>query len=220
MDKTLGLRERKKLETRHLLGDVAARLFAERGYDAVAVSDVARAANVSDQTVYNYFPTKPDLVFDRADEILERSRRLVAERPTAETPADTIRRLVHEDIERFRDTDLAMARGELPAQSLQSDVLRRRLLEFRHDQGEAIAGAIVETAPGIPFLVARAHANALVAIIHAISVRIGAAILADTDRDATADEMWVDADTALTDAADNFRATQSRLRTLLSQDPS
>lgn len=220
MDTTLGLRERKKLETRHLLADIAARLFAERGYDAVAVSDVARAANVSDQTVYNYFPTKPDLVFDRADEILERSRRIVAERTSVETPADAIQRLVHEDIERFRGTDITMARGELPAQSLLSDILRRRLLEFRHDQGEAIAGAIVETAPEIPFLVALAHASAVVAVINAINDRIGAAVLANSDRDTTADEMRIDADLALADAADNFRATQSRSRTHLPRDPS
>jgi AcrR family transcriptional regulator len=219
MDMTLGLRERKKLETRHRLADVAARLFADIGYDAVSVSDVARAANVSDQTVYNYFPTKPDLVLDRADEILERSQRVVAERVAPDTPADAIWRLVHEDIERFRETDLAMARGELPAQSLQSDVLRRHLLEFRHDQGEAIARAIVETAPEITFLVALAHASALVAVIQSFTDRIGAAVLAAKDRDAKADQMRIDADIALTDAAENFRATQARARASLSRDP-
>jgi AcrR family transcriptional regulator len=59
---------------------VAAGLFAERTYEAVSILDVARAAEVSDQTVYNYFPAKQDLVLDRVDEFLERYRRAVLER--------------------------------------------------------------------------------------------------------------------------------------------
>jgi len=212
MDAEPGLRERKKLETRHRLGEVAARLFAERGYDAVAVSDVARAADVSDQTVYNYFPTKPELVLDRAEEMLERSRRVVAERASADTPADGIRLLVHEDIDRFRGADPAVARGEFPAQCLTSGPLRRYALEFRSGQADAIAHAIVETDPEVPFLVALAHASALVAIIQSITDRIGAAIVADTGRDAAAKKMRRDADAAFADAAENFRSTVSRAR--------
>lgn len=212
MERSLGLRERKKLETKHRLGDVAARLFAERGFDAVSVSDVARAADVADQTVYNYFPTKPELVLDRADEILERSRRVVAERAEDETPADAVRVLVHEDIERFTTGDPALARGEFPAQSLQSDILRRYALEFRHDQAESIAAALVETDPALPLLVARIHAGSLVTVVHAVTERIGAAVLAGADRETAAAELRADADTALDDAAENFRATVTRHR--------
>src|SRR4030081_1871330 len=61
----IGLRERKKARTRRVIADAAARLFAERGYEQVAVSDVAREADVSEQTVYNYFQTKEQLVTDR-----------------------------------------------------------------------------------------------------------------------------------------------------------
>ena len=60
----IGLRERKKARTRRVIADAAARLFAERGYEQVAVSDVAREAEVSEQTVYNYFQTKEQLVTD------------------------------------------------------------------------------------------------------------------------------------------------------------
>jgi AcrR family transcriptional regulator len=63
MDGELGLRERKKLRTRQLIADTARRMFVERGFDAVPVSAVARAAEVSEATVFNYFPTKEDLVF-------------------------------------------------------------------------------------------------------------------------------------------------------------
>jgi AcrR family transcriptional regulator len=61
----LGLRERKKQQTRQLIAETARALFAERGFEQVTVAQVARAAEVSQQTVFNYFPTKEDLVFWR-----------------------------------------------------------------------------------------------------------------------------------------------------------
>ena len=51
----------------------------------------------------------------------------------------------------------SLGRGEFPAQSVVSDALRRHALRFRHDQAEAIAGAISETDPEIHPLVAHAH---------------------------------------------------------------
>jgi AcrR family transcriptional regulator len=59
-------RERKKQQTRQAISDVATALFMERGFDAVTVAEVARAADVAVQTVFNHFPTKEDLFFDEA----------------------------------------------------------------------------------------------------------------------------------------------------------
>jgi AcrR family transcriptional regulator len=58
-----GLRERKKQQTRQHIAETARTLFAERGFDRVTVAEIARAAEVSEQTVFNYFPTKEDLVY-------------------------------------------------------------------------------------------------------------------------------------------------------------
>jgi AcrR family transcriptional regulator len=63
MDDQLGLRERKKLQTWGLIAQTARRLFQEHGFDAVTVADIARAADVSRKTVFNYFPAKEDLFY-------------------------------------------------------------------------------------------------------------------------------------------------------------
>jgi AcrR family transcriptional regulator len=60
-----GLRERKKAETRQRLSDTATRMFLDRGFDRVKVTEIAAACQVSEKTVYNYFPTKESLVLDR-----------------------------------------------------------------------------------------------------------------------------------------------------------
>ncbi len=63
MDAQSGLRERKKQQTWGQIAQTARRLFQERGFDAVTVADVAREADVSRKTVFNYFPTKEDLFY-------------------------------------------------------------------------------------------------------------------------------------------------------------
>jgi AcrR family transcriptional regulator len=89
----VGLRESKKLHTRQEIADRAMELFAKRGFDHVTVAEVAEAANVSEKTVYNYFPTKEDLFFD---EVPEREAALVAAvtgRRQGESVLQALRRL-------------------------------------------------------------------------------------------------------------------------------
>jgi AcrR family transcriptional regulator len=210
MESTLGLRDRKKLEMRHRLGDVAARLFAAKGYDAVSMSDVARAADVSEQTVYNYFSSKPELVLDRDEEIRLRLGQVVRDRPAGSSPADALQPIVGEDIDRFVDADGSIAKGEFPAQSLESPVLRRFALESRDRQAETIASAILETNPDLNAVIVRAHAAALVAVIQAITDRIGRAIIDDASRAEVASTLRDDATAALGNLRDHFATLSGR----------
>jgi AcrR family transcriptional regulator len=85
VDAELGLRERKKQRTRLLISESARRLFAERGFEAVSVAEIAREAEVSEATVFNYFPTKEDLVFQGMEAFEEQLLGAIRDRPAGES---------------------------------------------------------------------------------------------------------------------------------------
>ena len=87
---SMGLRDLKKARNRQLIADTAARLFAERGYENVTVRDVAREAEFAEQTVYNYFPTKEQLVTDRAQQIQDRLCELIRSRSPGTRSTSTV----------------------------------------------------------------------------------------------------------------------------------
>lgn len=192
-----GLRDRKKALTRQRIADAAAALIAERGYDAVSMTEVARAADISEQTLYNYFGAKQDLVLDRAEQIRDGYARAVLERGAGKSPARALEPMLIADIERFSGADYAQARGEFLAQAVESTVLRRFVLEERERQIGAIADAIMTTSPGLPSILAHAHAASLVAVIQQLHDRIGSSILERADRVTTTDRLLRVADVAV-----------------------
>jgi AcrR family transcriptional regulator len=86
-----GLRESKKRQTREAIAQAAAELFAARGFNAVTVDEVARAADVSRQTVFNYFPSKEAMLFDRDAEVEAALVAAVRNRPDGTSLVDAFR---------------------------------------------------------------------------------------------------------------------------------
>jgi AcrR family transcriptional regulator len=81
-----GLRDRKKRQTRASISDTATRMFLERGFDQVRVAEVAAACGVSEKTVFNYFPTKESLLFDREEDMARNIREALGRRDTGMSP--------------------------------------------------------------------------------------------------------------------------------------
>ena len=162
-----GLRELKKARTRQLIADTAARLFAERGYEQVAVSDIAREAEVAEQTVYNYFPTKEQLVIDRDQLVRDRMCDLIRSRPSGTSPAAAVRGFVLENVEGLRSIPRNQWRGELGYLAAISPTVHRLALEMTEQQGADIADAIADTTEIAPE-VARLEGMALAGVFQII----------------------------------------------------
>src|ERR1700751_2159187 len=89
----LGLRERKKQQTRERIARVALELFAERGYDETTLADIAEAADVSPRTIFAYYENKEDILFCEEGVFIDRLRMMLDERRPGTTTVDAIREL-------------------------------------------------------------------------------------------------------------------------------
>lgn len=137
-----GLRERKKRMTRQLISDTATWMFCERGFDRVRVAEVAAEAGVSEKTVFNYFPTKESLVFDREDDLMAGIRAALTDRGPDESPTQAIvafieRELTHIDQlgDEFQPLFLAFLRmtQETPALQAARQQIATRVVAVARD---------------------------------------------------------------------------------------
>ena len=183
-----GLRERKKARTRQVIADAAARLFAERGYEQVAVSDVAREAEVSEQTVYNYFQTKEQLVTDRDQQVQDELSRLIRARAPGTTPAAAIREFVLDTVEGIRRIPAGQWRGELGFLAAISPTVHRLSLEMSDRQASALATAIAETEAVAPEI-AKLRGIALASVFQIIITEAGRRTREGQSQDQIADEL-------------------------------
>ncbi|ALG05689.1 TetR/AcrR family transcriptional regulator [Kibdelosporangium phytohabitans] len=140
------LRERKKAETRQRITDVATLMFVARGFDNVSIAEIAEAADVSKVTVFNYFPRKEDIFFDREPQAQELLTTAVRDRETDESPVQAVRRLFIRQAEQghplggFQDRFVAFWRTVLD-----SAALRARAREGMDELTACLAKAIAET---------------------------------------------------------------------------
>jgi AcrR family transcriptional regulator len=95
----MSLRESNKIKTRMRILRVARNMFRERGYEDTLVGDIADKAEVSRQTLYNYFPSKESLLIGIADAEMQ-SLELLLNTETGKhaTSIDKIKSLLEEYI--------------------------------------------------------------------------------------------------------------------------
>jgi len=186
---SIGLRERKKARTRRLIADTAARLFAERGYEHVAVADVAREAEVAEQTVYNYFPTKESLVTDRDEQVQDRLVDLIRSRPPGVTAAAAVRDFVLKSVAGIRGIPPELWRGELGYLAAISPAVHRLALEMTDRQAAALAAAIGDTTP-VPPEIARMQGIALAGVYQIIISEAGRRTREGQSQARIADELY------------------------------
>src|ERR1700722_4110840 len=89
-----GLRMRKMLKTRLAIYDAALELFAQQGFEATTVEQIAHQAEVSTATFFRYFPSKGDVIYSSAGFNIDVLEQAIIERPTQEDDLTAIRRAV------------------------------------------------------------------------------------------------------------------------------
>ena len=147
-----GLRERKKQQTRQEISDIATAMFAQHGFEAVTIAQVAEAAGVSKMTVTNYFARKEDLVYDRFEEIVRGLARAARDRAPGESLLTAVRRDYAGAVTR-RDVTIGIASPAFPAMVEASPVLKARIREIL-DQRETALAAVITAEAGTPDLFA------------------------------------------------------------------
>jgi AcrR family transcriptional regulator len=147
-----GLRERKKQRTRETIARAAHELFAERGYHATTLPDIAQAADVSTRTIFAYFPSKEDILFSDFPVMKEALARALAERPDGVGTLETVRAFIlsSHGIEKS-ELDDELNRCVQTDETLRSH-LRARIAQLE----DLIAGAIAKDL-GAPENDLRAH---------------------------------------------------------------
>jgi AcrR family transcriptional regulator len=98
----VGLRERKKAESRAAIIQAALELYRERGFDSVTIDQIAERAGVARRTYFRYFATKEAVVVDRRLQQLAKFKELLASAPLTATALDVLRQAMKAIAEDYR----------------------------------------------------------------------------------------------------------------------
>jgi AcrR family transcriptional regulator len=166
-----GLRERKKRQTRELIAETARRLFTERGFDAVTVAEVARAADVSQGTVFNYFPTKEDLFYGGMEAFEAKLVDATRTRPAGESALNAFRGVMLDGSGRLASEEVADMVARAARLVGASRALQAREREIVAHYTQSLATLLAEeTGAGANDVQAWAAANALMGVQRALVV--------------------------------------------------
>ncbi|MTJ83807.1 MAG: TetR family transcriptional regulator [Telmatospirillum sp.] len=136
-------RTRKRLATRQTISDAATRLFWERGFDAVTVDEIAAAADVGRMTVFNHFPRKEDMFFDRDEEGRAALRDALRHRDPAVAPIETLRLLAHRLVADRAPYVRFSAESQHFVRTIEgSETLKARARAIRDELAQIVAAAL------------------------------------------------------------------------------
>lgn len=139
------LRSRKRLATRQAISNAATRLFFVHGFDRVTVDEIAAAANVGRMTVFNHFPRKEDMFFDREEEGRELLRAALRQRDPMVAPSETLRRLMHRLVLEDSPYVTFSAAGQGFIATIEgSDTLKARARAIRDELAQVVAQALTD----------------------------------------------------------------------------
>jgi AcrR family transcriptional regulator len=141
------LRARKRLATRQAISNAATLLFFERGFDNVTVDEIAAAADVGRMTVFNHFPRKEDMLFDRDEEGREMLREALRQRDPDIAPIETLRLLAHRLVAERSPAVEFSARSQGFIKAVEgSETLKARARAIRDELAEVLTVALSEGA--------------------------------------------------------------------------
>jgi len=144
-------RSRKRLATRLEISNVATRLFMERGFDKVTVDEIAEAADVGRMTVFNHFPRKEDMFFDRDEEGRELLRNAFRQRDSGVAPVETLRLLAYRLVaEQSPAVDFSARSQGFIATVEGSEILKARARQIRDEFAQVVAVALSECVGATP----------------------------------------------------------------------
>ena len=159
-----GLRERKKQQTRQAIHEAAMKLFAERGFEATTIADIADAADIAPRTFFAYFPSKEEAVFPKYELAFAEFDRILRERPRETTALDALRIWVQRAAQEYMP-DPARMRLEAKLRRESPSVAAcdlRHMRQFERRLAEAVGEDLGEPADALrPRLVAAAATAAL-----------------------------------------------------------
>ncbi|HVG99313.1 MAG TPA: TetR family transcriptional regulator [Miltoncostaeaceae bacterium] len=165
----LGRRERKKQQTRERIAETARGLFGERGFERVTVAEIAREADVAEQTVYNYFPTKEDLVYWRLESFEEALLGAVRDREPGESMPAAFGRWLLAQRGLLGETPLSPELVALTRMITESPSLLDRERQIFARYADSLAGLIAEETGAAPGdVVPVVTANALLGVHRAL----------------------------------------------------
>ncbi|MFF9521060.1 TetR family transcriptional regulator [Streptomyces achromogenes] len=117
--KRVGLRELSRRAVREEITEAATALFAERGFEATTVDDIAAAVGMSQRSVFRYFATKEEIVLGHFGVVVDDMPAALRARPADEPVWTSLRRVL----------DVLVARAEAPGHQHRAAPVHRMVFE-------------------------------------------------------------------------------------------